>query len=68
MEGNTLWQLQALPLDPWEILHTKENMSVQLNIYPARRIQSFVPDSVVCASYLAEKERSKNLRIAVIYQ
>lgn len=35
MEGKTLWQLQSLPLDPWEILHAKENMSVQLNVYPA---------------------------------
>ncbi len=35
MEGKTLWQLQSLPLDPWEILHAKENMSVQLNLYPA---------------------------------
>lgn len=35
MEGKTLWQLQSLPLEPWEILHAKENMSVQLNVYPA---------------------------------
>lgn len=35
MEGKTLWQLQSLPLDPWEILRAKENMSVQLNVYPA---------------------------------
>ncbi len=35
MEGKTLWQLQSLPLDPWEILHAKVSMSVQLNLYPA---------------------------------
>lgn len=35
MEGQTLWQLQSLPLDPWQILHAKEKMSVQLNTYPA---------------------------------
>lgn len=35
MEGNTLWQLQSLPLDPWEILRAKEKMAVQLNEYPA---------------------------------
>ena len=35
MEGKTLWQLQSLPLDPWEILRAKINMSVQLNVYPA---------------------------------
>ena len=35
MEGKSLWQIQSLPLDPWEILHAKENMSVQLNVYPA---------------------------------
>lgn len=35
MEGKTLWQLQSLPLEPWEILHAKENMCVQLNIYPS---------------------------------
>lgn len=35
MEGKTLWQLQSLPLDPWEILRAKENMSVQLNAYSA---------------------------------
>ena len=35
MEGKSLWQIQALPIDPWEILHAKENMSVQLNVYPA---------------------------------
>lgn len=35
MEGKSLWQIQSLPIDPWEILHAKENMSVQLNVYPA---------------------------------
>ncbi|MDO5444839.1 MAG: hypothetical protein Q4F31_04370 [Eubacteriales bacterium] len=35
MEGKTIWQLQSLPLDPWEILRAKEKMSVQLNLYPA---------------------------------
>lgn len=35
MEGKSLWQIQTLPIDPWEILHAKENMSVQLNVYPA---------------------------------
>ena len=35
MEGKTLWQLQALPLDPWEILRAKISMSVQLNVYPS---------------------------------
>lgn len=35
MEGKSLWQLQSLPLDPWEILHAKESMCVQLNVYPS---------------------------------
>ena len=35
IEGKTLWQLQSLPLDPWEILRAKENMSVQLTVLPA---------------------------------
>ena len=35
MEGKTLWQLQSLPLDPWEVLRAKESMCVQLSIYPA---------------------------------
>ena len=35
MEGKTLWQLQSLPLDTWEILHAKERMGVQLTWYPA---------------------------------
>lgn len=35
MEGKTVWQLQSLPLDPWDILRAKEKMSVQLNLYPA---------------------------------
>ncbi len=35
MEGKSLWQIQSLPIETWEILHAKENMSVQLNVYPA---------------------------------
>ena len=35
MEGKTLWQLQSLPIDPWEILRAKIAMSVHLNVYPA---------------------------------
>lgn len=35
MEGKTLWQLQSLPIKPWDILHAKEKMSVQLSTYPA---------------------------------
>lgn len=35
MEGKTLWQLQSLPLDPWEVLHAKESMCVQLSVYPS---------------------------------
>ena len=34
LEGNTLWILRTLPVEPWEILHAKENMGVALNIYP----------------------------------
>lgn len=34
MEGNTLWQLQSLPIDPWQILRAKESMAVQLCVYP----------------------------------
>ena len=35
MEGKSLWQLQTLPLDPWDILRAKINMAIQLNVYPA---------------------------------
>lgn len=35
MEGKSLWQIQSLPIDERTILHAKEKMSVQLNIYPA---------------------------------
>lgn len=35
MEGKTLWQLQSLPIEPWEILHAKERMCVQLCICPS---------------------------------
>lgn len=35
MEGKSLWQIQSLPIETWEILHAKEKMSVQLNVYPA---------------------------------
>ena len=35
MEGKSLWQIQSLPIETWEILHAKESMSVQLNVYPA---------------------------------
>ena len=35
VEGKSLWQLQSLPLDPWEILRAKEKMGVQLSIFPA---------------------------------
>lgn len=35
MEGKTLWQLQSLPLKPWDILHAKERMSIQLCAYPS---------------------------------
>lgn len=34
MEGKTLWQLQSLPLKPWDILHAKEKMCVQLSVWP----------------------------------
>lgn len=35
LEGKTLWILQTLPLDPWEILFAKEKMGILLNIFPA---------------------------------
>lgn len=35
MEGKSLWIVQSLPIQPWEILHAKENMAVQLTVYPA---------------------------------
>lgn len=35
MEGKTLWQLQSLPLKPWDILHAKEKMCVQLSVWPS---------------------------------
>ena len=35
IEGKTLWILQTLPVDAWELLRAKESMNVQLNIYPA---------------------------------
>ena len=35
IEGKTLWQIQSLPVSPREVLEAKENMAVQLNIYPA---------------------------------
>ena len=34
MEGKTLWQLQSLPLEPWEILRAKESMCVRLCAVP----------------------------------
>lgn len=35
IEGKTLWQLQSLPINTWEILRAKEKMSVQLCIFPS---------------------------------
>ena len=35
MEGRTLWQLQSLPIEPWEILRAKERMGWRLSIVPA---------------------------------
>lgn len=35
LEGNTLWLLQSLPIDPWEVLRAKARMAIQLNILPA---------------------------------
>lgn len=35
MEGKSLWVLQSLPVEPWQILRAKEDMDVQINIYPA---------------------------------
>ena len=35
MEGKTLWQLQSLPLKPWDILHAKERMNIQLCAFPS---------------------------------
>lgn len=35
MEGKTLWIVQSLPVSPWEVLQAKENMAVQLTMYPA---------------------------------
>lgn len=35
IEGKSLWLLQSLPLEPFEVLHAKEKMAVSLSIYPA---------------------------------
>lgn len=35
LEGNTMWIIQTLPVESWEILRAKERMSVMLNIGPA---------------------------------
>lgn len=34
VEGKSIWILQSLPIDPWEILKAKESMGVKLNIIP----------------------------------
>lgn len=35
MEGKSIWIVQTLPIDPWEVLHAKERMSAVLNFLPA---------------------------------
>lgn len=35
IEGKSLWILQSLPIEPWQILEAKENMDVQMTVYPA---------------------------------
>lgn len=35
IEGKSLWLLQSLPLEPFEVLHAKEKMAVSLSIYPS---------------------------------
>ena len=35
LEGKSLWLLQTLPVDAWEILRAKERMDVLLNVFPA---------------------------------
>ena len=34
MEGKTLWQLQSLPIEPWQILCAKERMCIQICVIP----------------------------------
>ncbi len=35
LEGKSLWVMQTLPVNPWDILQAKEQMSVLLNAIPA---------------------------------
>ena len=35
LEGKSLWILQSLPIEPWDALHAKEKMNVQLSVVPA---------------------------------